>query len=170
MANIEFKSDFDGRSHYDLNDYSPGKFDGVIDSGAPSPDRGRSEFLLCASTLSKPPSKNHQLDISSKAEPVLKLFGFHPLSLKLWLRLYSSFHWLRFKLWSPRFKLSSFTIKHFNWLSLVRISMITEPSKPTSKPGLLSTCAGPFKLLSAGLKETFTEYKLAKFVALKWTN
>ena len=43
MANIELKSDFDGRSHYDLNDYSPGKFDGVIGSGAPSPDRGRSD-------------------------------------------------------------------------------------------------------------------------------
>ena len=48
--------------------------------------------------------------------------------------------------------------------------MITEQRMPTSKPGLLSTGAGPFKLLSAGLKETFTEYKLAKFVALKWTN
>ena len=40
MADIDLKSDFDGRSNYDLNDYTQGKFDGMIASGEVSSPEG----------------------------------------------------------------------------------------------------------------------------------
>lgn len=38
MADFENKSEFDdGRSGYDMNDYTQGNYDGVLESGEPSP-------------------------------------------------------------------------------------------------------------------------------------